>query len=108
MAAALAAGCGSDDDEAGVGRAAGGHAGPAVAEPRYAYPSAAADRFVAACVETSGGGRAVCRCTIDHLRHTLPYERFAAADRALREGRPLDPAVRRAFDRAAGACRDSE
>lgn len=99
--------CGSDDDDADVGRAAGEFVGPAVAKPRYPYPPDVVANFVRACAETSGGQRAVCRCTANRLQHTVPYEQFAAADRAAREDRPIPRAVSRDVEAATSACRDS-
>ena len=75
-------------------------------EPRYPYPPAAVNAFVDACA-ASPGQRPVCRCTIGRLQRTMPYRDFAAADAAVRAGRPVPAEVRRVFDLAAGACRDA-
>jgi hypothetical protein len=96
---------GGSDDNGDVGPAAGARAGPGAAERRYPYPAAAVRNFVGACAETSGQRRA-CVCTIERLQRTLPYRDFAAADAAVRAGRPASPRTQRVFDVAAGECRN--
>jgi hypothetical protein len=48
----------------------------------------------------------VCECTIERLQRTLPFEDFAAADRAIRADRPVSAKTRAAIDEATDACRD--
>jgi hypothetical protein len=67
-AAALAlAGCGGGDDTG--------------------YPDEAVDSFMEACTDQMGSTEEACRCVVDRLEQMLPYEEFAAADDAIREGR---------------------
>jgi hypothetical protein len=56
-------------------------------------------------VATADGQRAVCGCTIKRLQETLPYGEFAAADKAIRQGKPVAPKTRKTIDDATGSCR---
>lgn len=73
--------------------------------PLYEYPPAAVDEFTGACAATSSQ-RTVCDCTIERLQSTLPYREFAAADRAIRAGRPVPPRAKGALADATEACRE--
>ena len=106
MAAALALGaCGGDSDsESDAGKSLGSGAGKGVSGPRYPYPSPTVRAFVNSCAQN--GSRAVCQCTIDRLQQTLPFKDFDAADRAIRQDKPLLPATRQTIDEATEACRE--
>ena len=84
VALALAAGCGSDDEE---------------------YPDQAVENFVDSCKSQAGATEEACRCVIDRLKVTMPYEEFKQADDAVRHQKPLDPESRRKLERAAAQCR---
>src|SRR4051812_7379282 len=76
------------------GRSYGGRraAESIVNPPRiYPYPAAAVRDFLSACTEPApdAAEARVCRCVVDDLQTRLPYADFAAADRAIRAGRPL-------------------
>ena len=81
---ALGAGCGGGDEE---------------------YPDEAVENFVESCKAQEGATEEACRCVIDRLKQTMPYEEFEAADRAVREEKPLKPESRRKRERAASQCR---
>jgi hypothetical protein len=104
-AAALLAACGGSGEPKDAGRAAGSQGGAGVARPRYPYPAARVREFVAACAATPDQ-RKVCGCTIEWLQSTLPYPEFAAADRAIRAGRPVPQGARTAIRAATEACRE--
>ena len=104
MAAALAAGCGGSGEPKDIGRHAADYVAGGVVRPRYAYPPGSVRGFVRACA-SSPGQRKVCGCTIERLQSTLPFAQFTAADRAIRDGRPLDESTRAAIDDATEACR---
>jgi hypothetical protein len=56
-------------------------------------------------VATADGQRAVCRCTIDRLQETLPFAEFAAADKAIRQSKPVSSKTRKTIDDATEGCR---
>ena len=80
------AGCGGGGDENG-------------------YPDAAVDNFVDSCTEQQGATEEACRCVIDRLQATMPYEEFEETDKALREKRQPDAAAQRKLTRAVQKCR---
>ena len=87
VAAAALAGCGGSggDDERG-------------------YPEEAVEAFVAECrVEPNASPRA-CRCVIERLQDTMPYDEFVEADAALSEGREAAQASLEKLERAVRAC----
>ena len=71
---------------------------------RYPYPDETVRAFVSACAKS--GARSVCQCTIDRLQRTLPFDDFAAADRAIREDKPVSAKTRTTIDEATEACRE--
>ena len=81
---ALGTGCGGDDEE---------------------YPEESVESFVESCAAQPNTTEAACRCVIERLQETMPYEEFQAADRAVQEEKPLKPESRRKLERAAAACR---
>jgi hypothetical protein len=93
----------------GTGRAGGERAAESIADPPrvYPYPRAAVRRFVAECVRSAPAERRTCRCVIDDLQTRLPYDEFAAADRAIRRGDPVPERARREFAAATRLCRES-
>lgn len=67
-------------------------------EPRHAYPPDVVENFVAAC-RTRAEERA-CRCAIDRLRDTFPYEQYRALDARMGTGE-LPPEVGNAVSECA-------
>lgn len=87
-AAAFAlAGCGGGGDE------------------KSGYPDEAVETFVASCSKQPGASKEACRCVIDRLQVTMPYDEFVAADKAARENR--EPAAKSTakLQAAADRCR---
>ena len=84
VAIALGAGCGGGDEE---------------------YPDEAVENFVDSCKSQEGATEEACRCVIERLKKTMPYEEFEDADRAVREEKPMKPESRAKLERAASQCR---
>ncbi len=97
------------DDEGRTGDAAGGRAAESIVTPPriYPYPEAAVRRFVRECLRSAPDELRTCRCVVEDLQTRLPYDQFAAADRAIRRGRPIPERARREFDAATRLCRES-
>ena len=68
-----------------VGLAACGGAG------EDGYPQESIDAFVRECRAQPNNSERQCRCVVERLQETMPYEEFARADDALKEDR--DPAA---------------
>jgi hypothetical protein len=83
------------------------------------YPSEAKDSFVDNCAsaaaESRPGGDAKqretdCRCIVDKLEDTLPYDRkegndsFKDADVAIKDGKPVPDPVKDDLDKATADC----
>ena len=75
----------------------------------YPYPAAAVGDFVAACAKSAPDATdaRICRCVVDDLQTRLPYPDFAAADRAIRAGRPLPPRASGAIAASTRECRQA-
>jgi hypothetical protein len=84
--AALVAGCGGKDDEGG-------------------YPDKAISNFVATCAKQPGSSEDACRCVIERLQITMPYDEFVATDEALREQREPAATSTAKLRAAAAGCR---
>ena len=69
------------------------------------YPQEAVANFVSECRAQPGATEAACRCVIDELQRTMPYEEFREADEALLEEREPDEAALEKLTEAAEACR---
>ena len=95
--------CGGDDSDSGD-KSGGGNAGSGESGPKHPYPPATVREFVNACAKN--GSRSVCQCTIEQLQETLPFEDFDAADRAIRQDRPLSESTRKTIDEATETCRE--
>jgi hypothetical protein len=86
LALALVA-CGGDDDKEG-------------------YPEESVDAFVSECRKAQKGTtEEACRCVIEQLQKTMPYEEFKRADAALKENEPVDEASLVKLRTAAENCR---
>jgi hypothetical protein len=53
-------------------------------EPAYAYPPEFVENFVAAC--RTHAPEPACRCAIDRIRDTFPFEEFRDHDRRMADG----------------------
>jgi hypothetical protein len=96
---------GSERRPSHVGRRA---AQSIVDPPRiYPYPAAAVRDFISACTASAPDATEarICRCVVDDLQTRLPYPDFAAADRAIRAGRPLPPRADGAIAASTRDCR---
>ena len=68
------------------------------------YPHEAVDSFVAECRTEPQATPRDCRCVIERLQETMPYDEFAAADEALREDREASATSLRKLEQAVRAC----
>jgi hypothetical protein len=53
----------------------------------HGYPEESIDAFVQECTVQPNTGERQCRCVVERLQETMPYEEFARADAALQENR---------------------
>ena len=54
------------------------------------YPDEAVETFVSECQKAQKDTtEEACRCVIDHLQKTMPYEEFERADTALKNDEPV-------------------
>ena len=84
MLLAVAAGCG--------GQSEGG------------YPDDAVERFVSECRRQASASASSCRCVIERLQVSMPYDEFQRADEALQANRaPAESSVAK-LQAAANAC----
>jgi hypothetical protein len=68
------------------------------------YPDEAVEAFVSECRAQPKASEASCRCVIERLQVSMPYEEFRRADDALRNDRaPADASVAK-LQAAAEAC----
>jgi hypothetical protein len=74
-------------------------------EDERGYPEEAVATFVTTCSAQPGASRAACRCMIDRLQATMPYDEFRAADEAAREDREPTRAATAKLRAAADRCR---
>ncbi len=51
------------------------------------YPQESIDEFVQECTAQPNTAERQCRCIVERLQATMPYEEFAQADAALKENR---------------------
>jgi hypothetical protein len=83
-AAAVLGGCGGGDDNG--------------------YPEESVDAFIAECRSQANATPKDCRCVIERLQQTMPYDQFAEADEALTEGREAEAAALRKLEAAVRRC----
>jgi hypothetical protein len=73
-------------------------------EHESAYPDEAVEAFVSECRAQPNATEPSCRCVIERLQVSMPYDEFARADDALRNDRaPADASVAK-LEAAAKAC----
>ena len=54
------------------------------------YPQESVDAFVGECRAQPNTTERQCRCVVERLQETMPYDEFARADRALKENQEPD------------------
>ncbi len=68
------------------------------------YPRESIDAFVQECKAQPNTVERQCRCVIERLEETMPYDEFAAADEALKANREPDQASLEKLRAAVTAC----
>lgn len=68
------------------------------------YPQESIDAFVKECNAQPNAGERQCRCVVERLQETMPYEEFARADEALKENREPDDRSLEKLRAAVTAC----
>jgi hypothetical protein len=68
------------------------------------YPQDSIDTFVQECRAQPNTSERQCRCVVERLQETMPYEEFAEADVALKENREPDEASLEKLRAAVTAC----
>lgn len=68
------------------------------------YPQESIDAFVQECAAQPNTAERQCRCVVERLEATMPYEEFARADAALNENRQPAPASLEKLRAAVTAC----
>ena len=68
------------------------------------YPQESIDLFVAECRAQPRTSERQCRCVVERLQQTMPYEEFAEADEALKEDREPAEASLEKLRAAVAAC----
>lgn len=68
------------------------------------YPRESIDSFVRECRAQPNTSERQCRCVVERLQETMPYEEFARADAALKENRQPDEASVEKLRAAVAAC----
>jgi hypothetical protein len=56
------------------------------------YPQESVDTFVRECRAQPNTTERQCRCVVERLQETMPYDEFARADKALKENQEPDAA----------------
>ena len=69
------------------------------------YPNEAVSNFMNSCTAQQGATEAACRCVIDELERTMPFEEFEETDKALREKRRPAASSQQKLTRAVQKCR---
>ncbi|MEP7335863.1 MAG: hypothetical protein ABI717_08795 [Actinomycetota bacterium] len=68
------------------------------------YPQESIDAFVKECAAEPKSAERQCRCVVERLQETMPYEEFARADEALTENREPAAASLEKLRAAVTAC----
>jgi hypothetical protein len=69
-----------------------------------AYPQKSIDEFVQECTAQPNTAERQCRCIVERLQETMPYDEFARADAALKENRQPAAASLEKLRAAVTAC----
>jgi nitrous oxide reductase accessory protein NosL len=106
-AALLAAGCGDDDGDKAAPKGFGGSAttGDTASAKADEYPAPVVQNFMKSCTAQAGATTSYCRCTIEELQRTLPYDEFKDADAAIQKGGKAPAKARDAIQDAIKKCR---
>jgi hypothetical protein len=68
------------------------------------YPQESIDAFVKECRAQPNTSERQCRCVVERLQESMPYDEFARADDALKENREPDAASIEKLRAAVAAC----
>ena len=68
------------------------------------YPQESIDAFVQECRAQPNTSELQCRCVVERLQESMPYEEFERADVALKENRQPDEATLEKLRAAVTAC----
>ena len=68
------------------------------------YPQESIDRFVRECAAQPNTAERQCRCVVERLQETMPFEEFARADAALKENQEPDAVSLEKLRAAVTAC----
>ena len=68
------------------------------------YPQESVSAFVEECTAQPDTGERQCRCVVERLQETMPYEEFARADAALKDNRQPAAASLEKLRAAVTAC----
>ena len=90
LGALVLAGCGGDDEKAST---AGNK-----------YPEDSRKAFLDSCDAQPGADRSVCECALSEIEKAVSFEEFAAADKALRDKKDVDPDVQAKLTKATTDC----
>ena len=71
------------------------------------YPQESIDAFVQECRAQPNTSELQCRCVVERLQESMPYEEFERADIALKENREPDRASIEKLRAAVTACATS-
>ena len=106
MAAALVfAGCGGDGGSKSAPKGFGGSSTASQTASASKYPAAVVQNFMKSCTAQAGATTSYCRCTIEELQRTLPYDEFKSADAAIQKGGKAPSKARAAINAAIKKCR---
>lgn len=68
----------------------------------HGYPEAVKQNFIRSC--TTQASEANCTCALAGIEKAINYERFQAADEAVKANRPVDPAFQRQIETIIAGC----
>jgi len=69
----------------------------------HGYPEAVKQAFVRSCATQAS--EANCTCALAGIEKAIPYDKFQAADEAVKANRPVDPAFQRQVETIVAGCR---
>jgi nitrous oxide reductase accessory protein NosL len=106
-AALLLAGCGGDGGDKAAPKGFGGSSTTSETASANAskYPAPVVQNFMKSCTAQPGATASYCRCTVEELQRTLPYDEFKSADAAIQKGGKAPAKARAAIAAAIKKCR---